>query len=184
MPLPAGAAVLAGTVSKVADVAGDIGGALGFSDTATDKRRKASALQKLNLALAGDTASLRQLQYEAFEKRSGAPGDVRTPVDGKYSPDDVRDLAMDALRKYYKASGDTPPAQYAAKLKLPPAPPRPNAIVSALDSIAQPILERVGEAAVDVAAQRAGDKARSALPWVAAAVVGVVLVVIVLKRSR
>lgn len=84
----------------------------------TDARRKMHADDLLSQAMGGSDGALHQLLYEAFEKRTGQPGDMRTPRDGKYSPEDVRDLAKKALKKYALAKGGLPSqfAQYAAKL--------------------------------------------------------------------
>lgn len=91
--------------------------AQGLSGTSIfDRIKHANAL--LSSAMAGNATGLHQLLYEAFEPRKGAPGDVRKPTDGKYSPEAVRDLAKSALKKYVKAKGGLPSqfAQYAARL--------------------------------------------------------------------
>ena len=89
-----------------------------FGDTPTDKARKARAAQLLQEALFGSKAALHQLLFDAYEKRSGLPGDTRTPTDGKYSPDAVRSLATKALKSYVNQVGGLPPefASYASKL--------------------------------------------------------------------
>jgi hypothetical protein len=186
MPLLAGAAVLAGGATDLLGKIGglsDIGGALGFSDTKTDKARIAAAQKNLSLALAGDLSAVRRLQYEAFERRTGAPGDVRTPVDNKYSPDDTRNLAVKALKAYYTATGQQPPAEYAAKLKLPAPAPRANVIQQLVAEVSQPVLEQIGGAAVDVATERATDKAKAAVPYVLLGLAGVVVLVLMLRKA-
>lgn len=89
-----------------------------FASMSTDARRKIHADELLAQAMGGSDSALHQLLYEAFEKRTGQPGDARTPRDGKLSPEDVRDLAKKALKRYALAKGGIPSqfAQYAARL--------------------------------------------------------------------
>lgn len=118
-------------VVALATKAGDIGSAVSgftngisglFGDTPTDKRRKADAAANLQAALQGSSVALRRLLYEAFEKRGSFADDTRTPSDGKYSPNAVRDLAKKALKSYVSAVGGLPPefAAYASKLGTQP----------------------------------------------------------------
>lgn len=88
-----------------------------FGDTPTDKARKARGAQLLQAALLGSYEALRQLLYDAYETRSGLPGDDRG-ADGKYSPAAVRSIAVKALQAYVAQVGGLPPqfASYASRL--------------------------------------------------------------------
>jgi hypothetical protein len=124
-------------------------------------------------ALGGSSAAVVALGYEAFEQRRGAPGDPRTPVDGKRSPEDARTLARRALNEYVAKFGALPEAaaQWATVLNAPVAAPRPSLVDSARTAITQGI-EAGAQAA---AAERINAAAAQALPWV----VGVGVIVLV-----
>jgi hypothetical protein len=159
MALPLVGAVIAGAksgaVSSAIEGIGDGLSSLFGGKTDTDRRREEHARELLTSALNGSADAVRQLQYEAFEKREGKPGDVRRPVDRKYSPDDVRSLAKKMLQAYYTQTRTTPPAQYATQLNVA-VPDKPAPIgTQLLDRVTQPVLTAVGDAVADEAAERA-----------------------------
>lgn len=78
----------------------------------TDYKRVQRVNGLLQSALGGSTQALQQLLYDAYEKRTGLPGDDRVR-DGKHSPKVVRDLAVSRLRQYVAAKGGLP-EQFAA----------------------------------------------------------------------
>lgn len=174
MALPVAGAVLAVVKSDTArKVTEGVAGL--FGDTSTDKDRKARASALLNASLNGDTAALRQLTYDAFERRQGMPGDSRTPVDGKYSPGDVRDLAARALQSYAKAGGKLPEslAQYAQRINAPVQPPS----LSVVEELAQGVTDTIARAGVDAAERRAAERVRQATPYVMGFAIVVAVVV-------
>lgn len=146
--------IAAAVVPAASDVAGRIGEGIAglFGDTATDKQRKQTISAKLAEALAGNEASLAYLVNRAFERR---------PDDGKYPPKDVINLARAALRTYYARSGTQPPPQYAQQLGITLPPSVAKGI---LTQITTPILQTVGETAVDAAEARVGERARAIAP--------------------
>lgn len=148
--------VAAAVLPAVSDVAGRIGeGVAGlFGDTGTDKQRKQTNAAKLAEALDGNEASLAWLINRAFERR---------PDDGKYPPKDVINLARAALRTYYARTGTQPPPQYATQLGITLPPSVAKGIIT---QITTPILQTVGETAVDAAEQRVGERAKALAPQV------------------
>lgn len=177
----AGAALTAAKNVSVSKLAEGLGSLFG-GQTATDRERASHAAGLLHAAMSGDMAALRQLAYEAYEKRTGLPGDSRMPRDGKYSPEAVRRLARHALQEYVRGGGTIPAtlSQYADLIGAPIEPERVSGVRAAFD----PVIQTIGNAAVDAAAARAQEKARSAVPYVAVAlVVGVVLFVALSRRT-
>lgn len=146
-----------------------------FGDTATDKQRKSEAAGLTTAALNGDPVALRQLAYNAFEKRTGQPGDNRRPVDGKASPPDTRTLATRGLKQYVAQYGGLPPelGQYAAKLGAPVAVRSPSVVQQLLE----PAVNAVTDQALDRAELRATQRAQDFAPYL---IVGGVLAVVAL----
>lgn len=153
-----------------------------FGDTETDKKREARADGLLAAALNGDGAAVTQLLFDAFEPRTGAVGDGRTPVDRKYSPDAVRDLARKALQSYYRTTGQLPPSQYAAKLSIPVPAKAPPLGVQVLRPIIDPVLREVGDAAVDSAVERSKEQASKIVPYAIGLVAIAFVVLIVVPK--
>lgn len=180
MPVPVIAgAILTGLKSDLVGKATE--GVQGlFGDTSTDRSRKARASALLNASLNGDTSALRQLAYDAFEPRRGMPGDSRTPADGKYSPNDVRDLARQALQAYVRAGGKLPESmlEYATRINAPIVPRE----LSVAEELAEGVTTGIARAGVDAAEDRAREKASQYMPYVIAGVA--VLVVLVFLSSR
>lgn len=175
MALPVAGAVLAGLKSDLVGKATE--GVQGlFGDTSTDRARQSRASALLNAALNGDPAALKQLTFDAFEPRRGMLGDARTPVDGRYSPGDTRDLARRALQSYVRAGGKLPEslAQYAQRINAT-VEPEP---LSVAEELAQGITTTIARAGVDAAETRAKERAAAYLPYVLAAVALVALVVL------
>ncbi len=136
-----------------------------FGDTSKDKARSKRAASLLARGLAGDNQAIVQLGFDAFEPRRGLPGDTRTPTDGKQSPEDVRSLAIKALREFVRRGGNLPPQveQYADRLNAPLAPKR-EVIEQLTDPILSTIGAKAGSAAVDAAEQRARERGRELMP--------------------
>ena len=184
--LPAAVAavpVVTKSLETVTKVVQDLGGALGLAPTALDQARKATAADLLKRALAGDDGAVIALGYSAFEKRTGAPGDPRTPADGNYSPQAVRDLSVSALKKYVAARGGLPSAasQWAAKLSTTVVAPR----MSLGDAVFGAVEEGVTRAAADAARERATTVVGKATPWViggAVVLIGVLVYFAVRKK--
>jgi hypothetical protein len=132
-------------------------------------------------ALAGDDAAVIALCYEAFEKRTGAPGDPRSPVDGKASPEDARTAAKRALNAYVTQYGALPPAaaQWAVALNAPVAPTR----ATVGEQLFGAIEAGVAQGAQSAAQERITTAARSALPYVIGGVVVVAAIVAVVFAS-
>lgn len=151
-----------------------------FGKTDIDKQREARADALLSAALNGDGAAVTQLLFDAFEPRTGAVGDGRTPVDRKYSPDAVRDLARKKLQAYYRTTGQVPPSKYAAKLSIPVPEKAPPLGVQVLRPVLDPVLREVGDAAVDSAVERGKEQASKIVPYALGliAIAFVVLIVV------
>lgn len=146
------APLIKGAAETAKNIGQSVGGALGLTDTAEDRKRKEVTQQKLNAALVGDENALNYLLNRAFERRT---------EDGKFPPRAVINLSRDALRKYYRATGIYPPAQYADQLGINvPA----GTAERVIQTITQPISQGVGSAAVDAAADRIGEQARAKAP--------------------
>ncbi|MBX3704586.1 MAG: hypothetical protein KF822_12495 [Steroidobacteraceae bacterium] len=157
-PVLASASVIGSAASKVGEGVAGL-----FGDTATDKARKDRAALLTNAALAGDVNALRQLAFDAFEPRLGYPGDSRTPIDGKRSPEDTRNLARRGLQQYVAKFGGLPSelAQYAGQLGAPVLDKAPTV----LERVLAPVVNTVTDQALDRAATRAAESARQVAPW-------------------
>lgn len=153
--------------SLTSKITGGISGLIG--DTATDKRRVADADALLQRALAGDDAALIALCYEAFERRNGLPGDPRTPIDGKESPQVVQDLAVKRLQRYVAARGGLPPAasQWATKLDTAVLGTRQ----SLTDTLVGAVQEGIAQGTERATTDRVQAAASRAVPYVGIAVV-------------
>src|SRR5690348_12898353 len=80
-----GAAASSGVAALGSGIADAIGGL--FGNSAEDKKRRAEVQSLYARALGGDGVAFRQLEFHAFEKRNGQPGDLRPRVaDGSASP--------------------------------------------------------------------------------------------------
>ena len=166
----AAAAAKAGVITSATKSLSD--GVAGiFGDTATDRRRKSLTDQLLSSALAGDNSALVQLAYNAYEQRRGEPGDARTPVDGRMSPRDTRDLAVRALRVYVQQRGGVPDsmARWATQLRAPIIPRTPT-ITQRVEGV---LREGIAQGTAQVATQRVDDFASRYGAWLAIGGVGV-----------
>lgn len=153
-----------------------------FGDTPTDKARKSDAARLTTAALNGDPVALRQLAYNAFEKRTGQPGDARTPVDGKASPPDVRNLARRGLQQYVQQYGGLPPelGQYAAQLGAPVTTRSPSVVQQLLE----PAVNAVTDQALDRAEARAAQRAQDIAPYLLIGGVVAVAALYLVLRSK
>jgi hypothetical protein len=183
----AGSAVLSVAKSEaLSSVTDGISGL--FGDTKTDRARTARIDALESRALGGDASAVVALCYEAFEPRRGLAGDLRSPVDGKRSPESVRADALSALRKYVAKFGGLPSGaeQWSAKLGNAPILPQPSAsfVTSVRDAAVEGIAQGVQRSARDEIAERADSALAKARPYIigVAAIVGVVVLVKLLKR--
>lgn len=164
MLMAAAGAAGASALGSVTDSIGD--GIAGiFGDTSTDRARKALTNQLLSSALAGDNSALVQLAYNAFDSRRGESGDTRTPIDGKRSPQDTRDLARKALQTYVTQRGGVPDelTRWASQLNAPIIPRAPT-IVQRAEAI---IRDGVTEGTKQAATQRVDDFTQRYGAWLA-----------------
>lgn len=171
MALPIVGAAVAAAGSDLVNRLGEGLGSLFGGATATDKARAERTAALLSAALSGDGSAVISLQQYAFEKR---------PSDGKYNPQAVRDLAKKALQRYYTTTGETPPVQYAAALKIPVSvKPAPLGV-----QVLQPVLNAVGERTADEVQTRAAETGKKFLPY-ALGLIGIIIVLaIVQERTR
>lgn len=184
MPFIVAAAATAAKSAAVAEATNKVKDAVAglFGDTATDRARDARIDALEQKALAGDLNALVALGYEAFEPRTGAQGDPRTPVDGKRSPAAVRSDAVKAMRRYVAQNGALPPvaARWAAELGNAPVLSGTKPLEGLLDQIVDPITD----AAIDRGAERASTALETYKPYL---IVGGILIagliVIALTRS-
>lgn len=171
---------ISGGLSKLGgDIADGIAG--WFGGSARDRERRAWVQDYARKAAAGDAAALRQLEFAAFEKRRGLPGDTRTPVDGKASPPTTRGAAADALSRLVAMGATLSQAAYYEKLSLP----RPQSVTQ---QILSPVAGGFAEALRPVVAQEAQGAAaasvRAAVPWLVGALVLALGVVVVARAAR
>jgi hypothetical protein len=88
-----------------------------FGTSAADKARRAEVESYYTRALSGDGVAFRQLEFIAFEKRTGAPGDLRpVPKDRSASPPASREAAKKALRLLVAGGKTLSSDAYYAKL--------------------------------------------------------------------
>jgi hypothetical protein len=129
-----GATKLAGQLDKVGSAVQGV-----FGDTPTDIAREARIDALERSALTGSDAAVVALCYEAFEPRTGLPGDPRQPVDNHRSPESVRADARRALAKVIAQRGGLPSAasQWAVALATPVVAPRP-ALADVLRQVVEP----------------------------------------------
>lgn len=154
-----------------------------FGDTATDRAREARIDALYDRAIAGDTAAVVALCYEAFEPRLGQQGDPRTPVDGKRSPESVRSDAVKALRAYVARNGALPQvaARWAAALGNAPVLSGTKPLEGLLDQIVDPITD----AAIDRGAERAADVLNPYKPYlIAGGILVAVAILVTLTRAK
>lgn len=147
-------------VSAGREVVGRIGEGLGSlfgGETATDRARAATTQGQLTAALAGDRSALEALTTAAFIADR---------------PKAVKDLARKALQQFYAATGEQPPEQYRAALKVP-VTAKPPTIAQQLTT---PVIQAIGTTAVDAAEGRARERATSYLPYALGAAVVLVAV--------
>lgn len=167
----------------LAKLGGDIGSGIAgwFGTTALDRERKAWVQGFANRAATGDAAAVRQLEFAAFEKRQGLPGDSRTPVDGKSSPPTTRNAAASVLAKLAAQGVPLSKPEYYAKLAVP----QPATFVQ---TVLSPVAGGIAEAFRPVVAQEAQGAAaatlRAVVPWVVGALVLSLSAYLLLKLSR
>lgn len=181
----AGAAVSSAlNPSKIGDA---VAGILG--DTATDKRRKQHADDLLRQALDGNDAAVLQLCYEAFTRRTGLPGDARTPVDNKESPEAVQKLAVARLKQYVSVRGGLPPAceGFAAKLNTVVIPEDPiGPIDAALNAVREGVRQGVAQGSQQAASATIQETAAKYAPllWLGALGVGAAVLFRYASRAK
>lgn len=166
---------------KAADVVSAALGGLGIGgETGTDKRRKERAAQLEAAALAGDRSAVAALEFDAFDPRGRSAADTRTPRDGKYSPADVRQLAVAALKRVARAGIPLTSRDRYAQLQVPVPQTQTQEIVRAIVTpVAEKFAPEVGRAAADVARPAIGNAAL----YAAGAVVAVVLIAWLVRRG-
>lgn len=154
LPIAAGAitaAKTAGASELIGKVSEGVTGL--FGKTATDRAREAEVAGWLSRAMAGDRAAVEHMLRTAF-----TPG----------RPAAVDRLYKNALREYYRANPwDSPPAQYAAELGLPPSP-----TAKPLEGVLRPVITQ----ATDVALERVQERGQTAVRQVAPYIIGGVTV--------
>lgn len=169
------------TVQKIGDTIAGI-----FGDTKAERARIARINALEQRALAGDDGAILALCYEAYEPRRGLPGDPRTPIDGKRSPEDVRVDARRTLQRIAVARGGTLPAvaaQWAEALKVPVADPRPSLGETLIDTVRGGVIEGTKQAAGPALSTEFRSQLDRYVPWIVGGVV-IAVVGVVAFRGR
>lgn len=148
-----------------------------FGGGAENDARRAEVRAIAQRAATGDNAALRHLEFIAFEKRTGQPGDPRPAVrDGSASPVAARDAAKTALRQLVAQGRTLSKEEYYAKLSIPV----PQNFVQRVVGVAA---GQVADAARPVVQQEVTGAVRQALPLVILSVIGVGLAMFFAARA-
>jgi hypothetical protein len=162
MALVAAVPILAPVAKKIGDGIAGL-----FGDTKAEKARDARIEALRVRALNGDSAAVVALGYEAFEQRRGIPGDPRSPIDGKRSPQAVRADAQRALKQYVAAFGGLPQAaaQWAAAINAPVIEAAPSAVDVLRDTLQSGVAQGVQQAATERINTTTAVAVERATPW-------------------
>jgi hypothetical protein len=153
-----------------------------FGAGAEDKKRRAEIEALFRRAVGGEGVAFRQLEFHAFEKRTGQPGDLRpVPRDRSASPPASREAAKKALRQLIAAQGKAlSKPEYYAKLGVTAPQNVFQQVVSAAAGSVADAARPVVRAEVTSTVQ---DSIRAALPWVIGVLVVVMLGAFLIGRA-
>lgn len=173
--------LLAADQATGGNIAGGVTAALGKllnPGAKRDAERFAKVKSYAQMAANGDVAKLRQLEFFAFEKSEGLPGDERKrdnpPV---MSPPGIRNPAREALAILAQNGAQLSKPEYYAKLALPTPPTLLQRVATVAAEAARPVI--AGEVR---AAAAAGT--RRALPYVIGALLLGALLAVVFRLRR
>lgn len=182
IPAIAGIAQVTGGAAVSSGVAA-LGDAIAglFGSGAADKARRAEIEALYRRAATGDASAFRQLEFHAFEKRTGQPGDLRpVPKDRSASPPASREAAKKALRQLIASGRALSQAEYYDKLGVPA--PR-NLLQQVVGVAAGQVADSARPVVREEVRGTVADVVRQALPWAVGAVVVVALAAFALARA-
>lgn len=168
IPAILGVAQVAGSAAIPSGIAalGDAFAGL-FGASELDKQRRAEIESLYRRAAAGDAVAFRQLEFHAFEKRTGQPGDQRpVPKDQSASPPASRAAAKKALQQLVASGRQLSQPGYYDKLGVPV----PQSFVQRVVGVAAgQVADSARPVVRDEVQGTVRDVVQKSLPWILAA---------------